>query len=138
MFPKGISLCCFQTKREYENTLPQFLLDYTNMVCYRHSDVTFSKEFGAKMNIQGNNRPRQKCVMFAYAAISVGDLLVGFVSRWFKSRKKKALYVFYAITGISIFWFFNLHGASVSQLVFGWRLNGFRHRVLGNVCYHGC
>ncbi|HEX5151583.1 MAG TPA: MFS transporter [Parafilimonas sp.] len=85
--------------------------------------ITFSKEFGAKMNIQGTIDPG-KSVMFAYAAISVGDILVGFVSRWFKSRKK-ALYVFYAITGISIFWFFNLHGASVSQLYLVGALMGF-------------
>ncbi len=29
--------------------------------------------------------------MFAYAAISLGDIAVGFISQWFKSRKK-ALY----------------------------------------------
>ncbi len=85
--------------------------------------ITFSKEFGAKMNIQGTIDPG-KSVMYAYAAISVGDLLVGFVSRWFKSRKT-ALYIFYAITGISIFWFFNLHGASVSQLYLVGALMGF-------------
>ena len=85
--------------------------------------ITFSKEFGAKMNIQGTIDPG-KSVMFAYAAISVGDILVGFVSRWFKSRKK-ALYVFYAITGIAIFWFFNLNGASVSQLYLACALMGF-------------
>src|SRR5207237_8383659 len=75
------------------------------------------------MNIQGTIDPG-KSVMFAYAAISIGDILVGFVSRWFKSRKK-ALYVFYAITGISIIWFFNLQGASVSQLYLASALMGF-------------
>jgi hypothetical protein len=66
--------------------------------------ITFSKEFGAKMNIQGAIDPG-KSVMFAYAAISVGDILVGFISQWFKSRKK-ALYLFYAITALFIFLFF--------------------------------
>ena len=85
--------------------------------------VTFSKEFGAKMNIQGAIDPG-KSVMFAYAAISVGDILVGFVSKWLKSRKK-ALYIFYIITAIGIFWFFNLHGANTSQLYLVCALIGF-------------
>jgi putative MFS transporter len=85
--------------------------------------ITFSKEFGAKMNIQGAIDPG-KSVMYAYVAISIGDVLVGFVSRWFKSRKK-ALYVFYAITAASIVLFFNLHGASSSQLYIACALMGF-------------
>ena len=43
--------------------------------------------------------------MFAYAVISVGDILVGFVSQWFRSRKK-ALYLFYAITIVFMILFF--------------------------------
>ena len=35
--------------------------------------------------------------MYAYIAISIADILIGFVSQWLKSRKK-ALYIFYAIT----------------------------------------
>src|SRR5678810_602791 len=53
--------------------------------------ITFSKEFGVKMNVQGMVDPG-KSVMVSYAAISVGDILVGFVSKWLKSRKK-ALYI---------------------------------------------
>jgi hypothetical protein len=65
--------------------------------------ITFSKEFGANMGVRGTIDPG-KAVMFAYAAISVGDILAGFVSQWLKSRKK-ALYVYYAITAVSIVWF---------------------------------
>ena len=32
--------------------------------------------------------------MFAYTAIAIGDILIGFISQYFKSRKK-ALYLFY-------------------------------------------
>ncbi|MBG9374718.1 MFS transporter [Panacibacter sp. DH6] len=85
--------------------------------------ITFSKEFGAKMNIQGAVDPG-KAVMFAYAAISVGDILVGFVSQYFKSRKK-ALYIFYGITALAMVWFFNLQGASVNQLYMASALLGF-------------
>lgn len=85
--------------------------------------ITFSKEFGTKMNIQGSVDPG-KAVMFAYAAISIGDILIGFVSKWLKSRKN-ALYIFYGITAIGIGWFFNLNGASVTQLYIVSALLGF-------------
>lgn len=76
--------------------------------------ITFSKEFGTNMGIRGVIDPG-KAVMFAYAAISVGDILAGFVSHWLKSRKK-ALYIFYAITALSIVWFFNLQGSDATTL----------------------
>lgn len=85
--------------------------------------VTFSKEFGAKMGVQGAVDPG-KSVMFAYVAISIGDILVGFISQWLRSRKK-ALYVFYVITALSMLWFFNLQGASVNMLYFVSALLGF-------------
>jgi hypothetical protein len=43
--------------------------------------------------------------MFAYAAISAGDILIGFVSQWFRSRKK-ALFLFYGITVFFMILFF--------------------------------
>jgi MFS family permease len=85
--------------------------------------ITFSKEFGNKLGIQGTIDPG-KSIMFAYAAISVGDILAGFVSKWLKSRKK-ALYIFYSITAIGIAWFFNLHNASVTSLYIVSALLGF-------------
>ncbi len=85
--------------------------------------ITFSKEFGEKLNVRGAVDPG-KAVMFAYAAISIGDILVGFVSQWLKSRKK-ALYIFYFITALSMLWFFNLQGASVNSLYAASALLGF-------------
>jgi MFS transporter, putative metabolite:H+ symporter len=85
--------------------------------------ITFSKEFGTNMGIRGTIDPG-KAVMFAYAAISVGDILAGFVSHWLKSRKR-ALYVFYAITALSIVWFFNLQGSDVTTLYIVSALLGF-------------
>jgi len=38
-----------------------------------------------------------KAIMYAYVGIAIGDILIGFVSQYFKSRKK-ALYVFYGLT----------------------------------------
>ena len=85
--------------------------------------ITFSKEFGTNMGIRGTIDPG-KAVMFAYAAISVGDILAGFVSQWMKSRKK-ALYVYYGITALSIVWFFNLQGSDATTLYIVSALLGF-------------
>lgn len=85
--------------------------------------ITFSDKFGKEMNVQGAVDPG-KAVMFAYAAISIGDIAVGFISQAFKSRKK-AVYLFYAITALSIIWFFNLNGQNVSTLYVVAALLGF-------------
>lgn len=66
--------------------------------------VTFSSEFGKQFGITEPIDPG-KAIMFAYAAISIGDIAVGFVSQWLKSRKY-ALYVFYAITALFMVLFF--------------------------------
>jgi MFS family permease len=75
------------------------------------------------MGIRGTIDPG-KAIMFAYAAISVGDILAGFVSQWLRSRKK-ALYVYYAVTALSIVWFFNLQGSNVTTLYIVSALLGF-------------
>lgn len=66
--------------------------------------VTFSSEFGKYFGIKEKIDPG-KSIMFAYAAISVGDILIGFVSQWLKSRKK-ALFIFYGITILFMVLFF--------------------------------
>ncbi len=68
--------------------------------------VTFSSEFGKQMGIEEKIDPG-KAIMYAYAAISIGDILIGFISQWFKSRKK-ALYLFYFITAVFMVLFFTI------------------------------
>lgn len=68
--------------------------------------VTFSGEFGEKMGITEKIDPG-KAIMFAYSGISIGDILVGLISQWFRSRKK-ALYLFYAITSVFMILFFTV------------------------------
>ncbi len=68
--------------------------------------VTFSGEFGEAMGIKEKIDPG-KAIMYAYAAISIGDILIGFISQWLKSRKK-ALYLFYAITAFFMILFFTI------------------------------
>jgi MFS family permease len=57
----------------------------------------FAKEFYGDNHIESG-----KAIMYAYAAIAIGDILIGFVSQYFKSRKK-ALYLFYFLAIISVF-----------------------------------
>ncbi len=47
-----------------------------------------------------------RAIMFAYAAIATGDIAVGLISQYFKSRKK-ALYLFYAFTILGLLIFFS-------------------------------
>ena len=75
--------------------------------------LTFSNDFAAAFNVQGNIDPSFS-VMVAYIAISIADILIGLLSLALKSRKK-ALYIFYGITLASIIWYFTgLYGASTN------------------------
>jgi MFS transporter, putative metabolite:H+ symporter len=85
--------------------------------------VTFSKEFGIKMGVSGEIDPG-KAIMYAYAAISIGDILIGLLSQWLKSRKQ-ALYVFYFITMVGIFLYFTLNGKTSSDLYIACAVLGF-------------
>ena len=66
--------------------------------------VSFSDQFGKNLGITEAIDPG-KAIMFAYVGISVGDVLIGLVSQWLKSRKK-ALFIFYALTIVFIALFF--------------------------------
>ena len=75
--------------------------------------VTFSDQFGKEFSIE--NVSPGKAIMFAYAGISIGDITIGFVSQWLKSRKK-ALYIFYGLTILFIALFFMQSGGSNGQM----------------------
>jgi putative MFS transporter len=85
--------------------------------------ITFSNKFASIMKVQGPIDPG-KAIMVAYAAISVGDILIGFVSQWLGSRKKSLL-IFHIITVIGIIWFFNLQGAATSTVYWVCVILGF-------------
>jgi predicted MFS family arabinose efflux permease len=77
--------------------------------------VTFSSEFGKWMGITEKIDPG-KAIMYAYAAISIGDILIGLLSQQLRSRKK-ALYIFYAITAVFMILFFTAqwHGTAAGM-----------------------
>ena len=68
--------------------------------------ITFSREFGVAMHIQ-EPIDTGKSVMFAYAGLSLGDISIGLLSQHLKSRKK-ALYIFYALTVLFTSLFFTV------------------------------
>ena len=85
--------------------------------------ITFSKEFAEHFNFR-EPVDSGKAVMLAYVAISIGDLLIGFVSNWLKSRKK-ALFIFYAITVFSIVLYFYQDNGSPNTMYLICMLMGF-------------
>ncbi len=77
--------------------------------------ITFSKEFGLAFGIK-ESIDSGKAIMYAYAAISIGDILIGYISQWLKSRKK-ALYIFYGITIFFMVLFFtNLYNGTAGAM----------------------
>ncbi len=67
--------------------------------------VNYSNKFAT--GLYGDNFiDSGKAVMFAYIGIALGDLLIGYVSQYFQSRKK-ALLVFYSLNIICMILFFS-------------------------------
>jgi len=76
--------------------------------------VAFSNNFAEAFGITEKIIPG-KAIMYAYIAISIGDVLIGFVSHWLRSRKK-ALFIFYALTIIAIAFYFSQDGGSAAGM----------------------
>ena len=72
--------------------------------------VNLSNRFAGEL-YGGEGLDSGRAIMFAYAGISIGDISVGLVSQWFKSRKK-ALYLFYTLTVIGVIFFFSPYNNS--------------------------
>ncbi len=85
--------------------------------------VSFSKEFGKAFGIEEEINPG-KGIMFAYVAISIGDIAIGLLSQYLKSRKK-ALFIFYGITVIGIVLYFTQGSSSATRMYAICALMGF-------------
>jgi len=76
--------------------------------------VNLSNRFAKEM-YAGSNIDSGRSIMFAYAGIATGDILIGFVSQYFKSRKK-AMFLFYTMTLLSgIIFFSPLNNSDLSM-----------------------
>ncbi|MEI8053147.1 MAG: MFS transporter [Bacteroidota bacterium] len=100
---RGNFFLLFKNKNRFKRYLSNILIGLPTWLIIGVL-VTFSNEFGKQMGITETIDPG-KSIMFAYVMISIGDVSVGFISNWFKSRKK-ALYLFFAITVIFITLYF--------------------------------
>lgn len=67
--------------------------------------VNYSNRFASALYGE-NSIDSGKAIMYAYVAIAIGDILIGFVSQYFKSRKK-ALFLFYGLSILSGIFFFS-------------------------------
>jgi MFS family permease len=76
--------------------------------------VAFSNDFGKAFGFSEEVLPK-KSTMYAYAAIALADMLVGFISHWLKSRKK-VLFIFYGLTVLSFFLYFNQHNGTAADM----------------------
>jgi MFS transporter, putative metabolite:H+ symporter len=85
--------------------------------------VNYSNRFATAF--YGENKIESgRAIMYAYAAIAVGDILVGLVSQYFQSRKK-ALYLFYLFTILSGILFFSGAVQSDTTMYLACALLGF-------------
>jgi putative MFS transporter len=62
--------------------------------------ITLSPELGRELNIQGEIKPALS-IMYCYAGVTLGDLISGVMSQYFKSRKK-VLQFFVAATLVMV------------------------------------
>lgn len=100
---KGNFLMLFTNANRFKRYLLNILVGLPNWFVIGVL-ITFSDKFGQEFGIKEKIDPG-KGIMYAYVAISIGDILIGFISQWLKSRKK-ALFIFYAITILFIVLFF--------------------------------
>lgn len=85
--------------------------------------VNYSNRFASAF-YDGNKIESGRAIMYAYAAIAVGDIAVGLISQSLKSRKK-ALYLFYLFTILSGIFFFSGAIKSDTTMYFACALLGF-------------
>lgn len=85
--------------------------------------LNFSNRFGADL-YTGSLIDSGKSTMFGYIGISLGDITIGLVSQYFRSRKK-ALYIFYGLTILSCFLYFSSLNNSDSRMYLICGLLGF-------------
>ena len=113
---RGDFLMLFTDKNRFKRYALNILIGLPTWLCIGVF-VTFSKEFGEAMHMKEKIDPG-KSIMYAYMAISIGDILAGVLSQVLRSRKK-ALLIYYLITCIFIaFYFTILDGGTANQMYF--------------------
>lgn len=91
---------------------------YVIGILVNQSDKFGNKLFGSTTIDSGRS------IMFAYSAIALGDIAVGFVCQYFKSRKK-GLLLYYMLCIASLFLFFSSYNNSDARMYTCCALLGF-------------
>jgi putative MFS transporter len=111
--PRGNILMFFNNRERFKKYLFAILIGLPTWYVIGIL-IAFSNDFAKDFGIHGDVLPK-KATMFAYIAIACADVLIGFVSHWLRSRKK-ALYIFYFLTAISIALYFMQRDGTVSNM----------------------
>ena len=119
---KGNFLLFFTNAKRFKKYLLSILIGLPNWYVIGIL-ITFSKEFGAAFQIKETINAG-KAVMYAYVGISIGDIATGLISQWLRSRKK-VLYIFYALTAVSIFLYFQQQQGTANNMYWICALLGF-------------
>lgn len=100
---KGNFLMFFNNKKRFKKYACSILLGLPTWYVIGIL-IAFSNKFAKQFGMTDEVNPG-KATMYAYIAISVGDVLAGLLSQLLKSRKK-ALYIFYILTIVMIALYF--------------------------------
>lgn len=101
---KGNFLQFFSTKKRFSKYIKAILIGLPTWFVIGVL-VNYSNKFAT--GLYGDNLiDSGRSVMFAYVGIAIGDLVIGYVSQYFKSRKK-ALLAFYSLNTIAMILFFS-------------------------------
>jgi MFS family permease len=96
----------FNNRKRFKKYLLAILIGlptwYVIGVLVNYSNDFASGLYGSKAAIDSG-----KSIMFAYVGIAFGDIVIGYVSQYFKSRKK-ALLVFYSLNILAMVLFFSV------------------------------
>jgi MFS family permease len=119
---KGNFLQFFTNKKRFSKYVKAILIGLPTWfvigVLVNYSNKFASELYGKNLIDSG------KSIMFAYIGIAVGDIVIGYVSQYFKSRKK-ALLVFYSLNTVAMILFFSMFNDSDQRMYAICALLGF-------------
>lgn len=101
---KGNFLMFFNNKKRFSKYIKSILIGLPTWFVIGVL-VNYSNKF-ATANYGENLIDSGRSIMFAYVGIATGDLVIGYVSQFFKSRKK-ALLLFYILNTLGMILFFS-------------------------------
>ncbi len=110
---RGNFFMFFSTKKRFKKYLLAILIGLPTWYVIGIL-IAFSNDFAKAFGITNPVQPK-KSTMYAYVAISIADVLIGFVSHWLRSRKK-ALFIFYLLTIVSIALYFTQQNGSATGM----------------------